>query len=123
MRAAAQRFGISYTCLGEWYRRYPEFTAALNQAREDGAEAYAHKAEEALEEVRGASRDQGAAVTAAGQLAHHFRWCASVLKPKTYATKVAFDKDNPLVIEDRSSLRDKILEATPQEQIEGPVVH
>lgn len=82
MTAIAREIGVSQSSLSEWCAK-PDNSARVSAARADTAEYWDRKAEE---ELRAATCPDEIAV--ARELAHHYRWRASKIAPRTYGDKI-----------------------------------
>jgi hypothetical protein len=87
-----------YKTIMHWRRTEPEFGKAIDQAREDQADALAEMIVDVVEE--GAKEDELGKVDA-GMVAHNrlkvdvYKWRASKLKPKVYGDKVQQEHSGP----------------------------
>ena len=85
----AKAFKRSRDSLRKWVIEDRARQTAVDEARHEGAHAYVEKAGAVLAEITpGATK---ATIARARELAHHYRWMASKMMPKTYGERVELD--------------------------------
>lgn len=82
----AKRFLRTRDSLSSWLDADEERRGQVDEARRRSAHAYAEKAEAVLAKL--SPKATKTTVARARELAHHYRWMASKMMPKTYGEKV-----------------------------------
>ncbi len=83
LRQIADTIGVAQSRMSDWLAKSPERSARVIEARARSADQWDAKAEAVLQAAR--DKDE---IAVARELAHHYRWRASKLAPRTYGDRV-----------------------------------
>ena len=95
LREVARKVGAPIMSMMDWIEADPARKARMRQARERSAQLWEEKAEQLLSDA-----DEPFMLSRAKELAHHYRWRASKIAPRSYGDKVELrgSEDAPLVV-------------------------
>ncbi len=90
MTAVAKGCGVSIATLADWIEADPERSGRAREIRSHTAQVWDDMAATGLSEARDAFE-----LAKAKELAHHYRWRASKIAPKTYGERVQQEVSGP----------------------------